>query len=127
MTQTPYDPANQQLVNSDQVQLIATTRASMNETAKNKARGEGCVNYVVLSLAVTSPFFTFYAPTQHTSCAHTHTHTHTHTHSTIFNYLEHAERYEMMAEVFKLLQPFYEKQRDFKVGEIPFLSNFILY
>ena len=65
---------------------------SMSETAKNKARGEGCVNYVVLSLALTSPFSTFYAPTQHTSCAHTHTHTHiytthththTHTHSTI--------------------------------------------
>ena len=30
------------------------------------------------------------------------------------NYLEQAERYEMMAEVFKLLQPFYEKNRDFK-------------
>lgn len=29
-------------------------------------------------------------------------------------YLEQAERYEMMAEVFKLLQPFYEKARDFE-------------
>ena len=30
------------------------------------------------------------------------------------NYLEQAERYEMMAEVLKLLQPFYERSRDFK-------------
>lgn len=29
-------------------------------------------------------------------------------------YLEQAERYEMMSEVFKLLQPFYEKARDFE-------------
>ena len=29
-------------------------------------------------------------------------------------YLEQAERYEVMAEVFKLLQPFYEKARDFE-------------
>jgi len=33
------------------------------------------------------------------------------------NYLEHSQRYEVMAEVFKLLQPFYEKQRDFPVGK----------
>ena len=41
------------------------------------------------------------------------------------NYLEHAERYKMMAEVFKLLQPFYEKQREFKVGG--FLSCLTLF
>ena len=29
-------------------------------------------------------------------------------------YLEQAERYEMMSEIFKLLQPFYEKARDFE-------------
>ena len=29
-------------------------------------------------------------------------------------YLEQAERYEMMSEVYKLLQPFYEKTRDFE-------------
>ena len=34
----------------------------------------------------------------------------------------------MMAEVFKLLQPFYEKQRDFKVGEFPYcLISFLYY
>ncbi len=33
---------------------------------------------------------------------------------TSIKYLEQAERYEMMSEVFKLLQPFYEKNRDFK-------------
>ncbi len=33
---------------------------------------------------------------------------------TSIKYLEQAERYEMMAEMFKLLQPFYEKNRDFK-------------
>ena len=33
---------------------------------------------------------------------------------TCMNYLEQAERYEMMSEIFKLLQPFYEKNRDFK-------------
>lgn len=30
------------------------------------------------------------------------------------NYLEQAERYETMAEVLKLLQPIYERSRDFK-------------
>ena len=71
----------------------------------------------------------------HTHALHTHTlttHLHAHTHTqhnlvsllvSSINYLEHAERYEMMAEVFKLLQPFYEKQRDFKVGGIPFLPG----
>ena len=34
-----------------------------------------------------------------------------------FNYLERSERYEMMSEIFKLLLPFYEKARDFKVSE----------
>ena len=29
----------------------------------------------------------------------------------------------MMAEVFKLLQPFYEKQRDFKVARYPVFSR----
>jgi hypothetical protein len=33
---------------------------------------------------------------------------------TSIKYLHQAERYEIMAEVFKLLQPFYEKSRDFK-------------
>lgn len=33
---------------------------------------------------------------------------------TSIKYLEQAERYELMAEVYKLLQPFYEKARDFK-------------
>ena len=81
---------------------------------KNKTMVEGCVNCMVLSLPPTSPF----------STCHTHTHTHTQ-HNLVsllvssINYLEHAERYEMMAEVFKLLQPFYEKHREFKVGEFP--------
>lgn len=30
------------------------------------------------------------------------------------NYLEQAERYEVIAEIFKLLQPFYEITRDFQ-------------
>ena len=68
----------------------------------------------------------------HTHALYTHTHAHSHTHTqhnlvsllvSSINYLEHAERYEMMAEVFKLLQPFYEKQRDFKVGGILFLPG----
>ena len=33
---------------------------------------------------------------------------------TSINYLEKAERYEVMSEVLKLLQPFYERNRDFK-------------
>ncbi len=33
---------------------------------------------------------------------------------TSIKYLHQAERYEMMAEAYKLLQPFYEKSRDFK-------------
>ena len=51
----------------------------------------------------------------------THTHTHTHTQRNLVsllessvNYLEQAERYELMADVVKLLQPFYDKNRDFK-------------
>ena len=32
------------------------------------------------------------------------------------NYLERSERYEIMSEIFKLLLPFYEKARDFKVS-----------
>lgn len=31
-------------------------------------------------------------------------------------YLDQAERYELMTGVFKLLLPFYEEQREFKVG-----------
>ena len=83
-----------------------------------KAWGEGCVNYMVLSR-----YLSFFYSLPFSTC-HTHTHTHTHTQHNLvsllvssINYLEHAERYEMMAEVFKLLQPFYEKQRDFKVGD----------
>jgi len=33
---------------------------------------------------------------------------------TSMNYLEKAERYEKMSEVLKLLQPFYDKNKDFK-------------
>ena len=78
---------------------------------KNKAMVERCANCMVLLLASFSTF-------------HTHTHTHTQ-HNLVsllvssINNLEHAEKYEMMAEVFKLLQPFYEKHREFKVGEFP--------
>ncbi len=48
-------------------------------------------------------------------------HTHTHTQRNLvsllessINYLEQAERYELMSEVAKLLQPFYDKGREFK-------------
>ena len=34
------------------------------------------------------------------------------------SYLEQAELYEMMSESFKILQPFYERNRDFKVSPL---------
>ena len=37
-------------------------------------------------------------------------------------YLERAERYEVMGEVFKLAIPIYEQERDFKVSRLKWLS-----
>ena len=37
-------------------------------------------------------------------------------------YLERAERYEVMGEVFKLAIPIYEQERDFRVSQLKWLS-----
>ena len=36
-------------------------------------------------------------------------------------YLERAERYEVMGEVFKLAIPIYEQERDFRVSQLKWL------
>ena len=56
--QTPYDPANQQLANSDQVQLITTTRATSYPTSSHASPTNDTPSDVATPVTANSPITT---------------------------------------------------------------------